>query len=132
MRPTLSELRVFGTRNGLLLSDNQHSVVRLPGKRPKSYLPYFVLPARQAMQQFRIAARNLGDFARWRLHMSDGMRLLFERFYACIARNEPPPFSDRDILLTVRIMDEVFAQLPAAPSAAAARPAAGAPDRVVG
>jgi predicted dehydrogenase len=113
MRPTLSEFRLFGTGNGLLLSDNQHSVVRLPGKRPKSYLPYFVLPARQASQYFRAATRNVRDFARWRLHMSDGMKTLIERFYGCISRNEPPPFPDRDILLTVQVMDEIFRQVSA-------------------
>ena len=132
VRPTLSELRLFGLANGLLLSDNQHTVARLPGKRPKSYLPYFLLPARQGWESLGAAARNARDFIRWRLHMSDGMRTLFERFYGCITRNDPPPFPDRDILLTVRIMDEIFAQLSAGAPAASEGPAAqGERDRVV-
>jgi len=132
MRPTLSEMRVFGTGNGLLLSDNQHVVVRLPGKRPKSYLPYFLLPARQASQYFGAAMRNVRDFSAWRLHMSDGMKALFERFYGCITRNEPPPFPDRDILLTVRVMDEIFTQLSAGALAGPSYPApAAGGDRVV-
>jgi hypothetical protein len=47
-----------------------------------------------------------GDF-----HMKSGMKFLIESFYRSIADNTPGPISYREILLTARIMDSIFAQL---------------------
>jgi hypothetical protein len=39
------------------------------------------------------------------------MKELIERFYISIRLNGPPPVPYREILLTARIMDEIFAQI---------------------
>jgi len=39
------------------------------------------------------------------------MKELIERFYNSIRRDGPPPIPYREIILTARIMDEIFAQI---------------------
>ena len=39
------------------------------------------------------------------------MKELIERFYDSIRSNGPPPIPYREIILTARIMDEIFAQI---------------------
>jgi hypothetical protein len=43
--------------------------------------------------------------------MKSGMKCLIESFYRAIAEDTPPPIPYREILLTARIMDTIFAQL---------------------
>jgi hypothetical protein len=43
--------------------------------------------------------------------MSAGMYHLIESFYRSITQDAPVPISYREILLTARIMDDIFAQL---------------------
>ena len=39
------------------------------------------------------------------------MKELIERFYDTIRSGAPPPIRHREIILTARIMDEIFAQI---------------------
>jgi hypothetical protein len=43
--------------------------------------------------------------------MKSGMKYLIESFYRSIIEDTPPPIPYREILLTARIMDAIFAQL---------------------
>jgi hypothetical protein len=43
--------------------------------------------------------------------MKAGMKHLIESFYGSIRGDGPEPISHREILLTARIMDQIFAQL---------------------
>jgi hypothetical protein len=45
------------------------------------------------------------------------MKELIDRFYTSIRQEGPPPLPYREILLTARIMDRIFAQIYAAPRA---------------
>ena len=111
MHPQISQLRVFGPANGLLIDDNHHVLIRMNGRKYRSYLE-MVLPALDLSRQFAAnAARNLFGFAAGHLDMNEGMRELIERFYRSVSHHEAPPIPYREILLTSRVMDSVFAQL---------------------
>jgi hypothetical protein len=43
--------------------------------------------------------------------MKSGMKYLIESFYRSIREDTPLPISYREILLTARIMDDIFAHL---------------------
>jgi hypothetical protein len=43
--------------------------------------------------------------------MKSGMKCLIESFYRSIIEDAPVPIPYREILLTARIMDDIFAQL---------------------
>jgi hypothetical protein len=54
---------------------------------------------------------NVVNFLRRRLYQDFGMKELIERFYNSIRLSDPLPIPYREIILTARIMDEIFAQI---------------------
>ncbi len=113
MRPALHQFRIYGPSNGLILDQDQETLIRLPGKKAKSYLETFVTPLSLAKQYSANVATNVRTFLKRDFQMKSGMKCLIERFYASIAENGDPPISYREIVLTARIMDAIFAQLTA-------------------
>ncbi len=112
MRPSLHELRLFGPKNGLFLDEDQQILIRLRGKRYKSYAEKFIPPVMLAGQYLGNLLRNGRLFLASDFHMDSGKKYLIESFYRSIIENTPVPIPYREILLTARIMDEIFEQLP--------------------
>jgi predicted dehydrogenase len=110
-KPALNRLRIYGPRNSLTVDILTGTLVRSPGAWYKSYLTYFIPPIRNASEHFRNACRNVTNFARRRLYQDFGMKELIERFYNSVRLGKPLPIPYREILLTARIMDEIFAQI---------------------
>ena len=111
LKPGLNRLRVYGPANSLMVDILAGTLVRSRGASYKSYLAYFVPPLNNAREYFRNARNNVGNFLRRRLYQDFGMKELIERFYASVRAGGPPPIPHREILLTARIMDEIFAQI---------------------
>jgi predicted dehydrogenase len=111
MRPRLHQLRVYGSKNGLILDHDQETLIKLRGIRYKSYVEKFVPPLDQARQHLGNVATNFRTFLAGDFHMKSGMKYLIENFYRSIEEDSPLPISYREILLTARIMDVIFAQL---------------------
>jgi predicted dehydrogenase len=111
MRPSLHTLRLYGEKNGLLADYDQELLIKLRGRRLKSFAEMFFPPlvyARQCVQNLRV---NLGLFLRNDFHLRAGMKYLIEAFYRSIESGTEPPIPYREILLTARIMDEIFRQI---------------------
>jgi predicted dehydrogenase len=111
MRPALHELRVYGPKNGLILDQSHEIVLRLRGKKLKSYAEYFIPPVIFARQYFGQLWENVKLFMARDFHVDSGMKYLVESFYRSIREGSPLPIPYREILLTARIMDDVFDQL---------------------
>lgn len=111
MRPSLHQFRIYGPKNGLILDQDQETLIRLQGARCKSYLEKFVAPLTFTKQYFGNVVTNVRTFARRDFHMKSGMKYLIESFYRSIEQDSLLPISYREIVLTARIMDDVFAQL---------------------
>jgi predicted dehydrogenase len=111
MRPSLHELRLFGSRNGLALDQDRETLIRLTGRRRKSYLEKFLPPLDLARQQLGNVATNARTFLARDFHMKSGMKYLIEAFYRSITHDAPLPIPYREIVLTARIMDAIFDQL---------------------
>ncbi|HEY1648202.1 MAG TPA: Gfo/Idh/MocA family oxidoreductase [Terracidiphilus sp.] len=111
MRPGLHGFRIFGPKNGLILDQDQETLVKLRGARYKSYAEKFVPPLAFAGQYLRNASANLRTFLRNDFHMKAGMKFLIESFYGSIIDGTPEPIPYREILLTARIMEKIFGQL---------------------
>jgi predicted dehydrogenase len=110
MRPSLHQFRLYGPANGLVLDDDEHSVIKLHGKRYKSYAQKFIPSIKGAAQQLANLKRNIKLFAKQDFHMKAGLKNLIEAFYRSIREDGPLPIPYRQILLTCKIMDEIFAQ----------------------
>jgi predicted dehydrogenase len=111
MRPTLHEFRIFGPKNGLLVDQDQETVIKLTGDKMKSYAEKFVPPVLLASQFVGNVKTNMRTFLKRDFQMKSGMKYLIEAFYKAIQHNSPVPIPYREILLTAKIMDQIFQQL---------------------
>jgi predicted dehydrogenase len=119
MRPSLHQFRVYGPRAGLLLDQDNETLIRLKGHKFKSYAEHFLSPAGLAKQYVENAARNMRAFLANDFHMKAGMKYLIEAFYRSVTDGVEVPIPYREIILTARIMDDIFCQLRGIPAAAA-------------
>lgn len=111
LKPGLNLLRLCGPANSLTVDHASGTLLRHVNRSYKSYLTFFVPPLKNAQQHFRNAGRNFLNFLRGELHQDSGMKELVERFYQSIRESAPPPIPYREILLTARLMDAIFAQI---------------------
>jgi predicted dehydrogenase len=111
MRPSLHQFRIYGPQNGLILDQDQETLIKLRGRRFKSYAENFIPPVIFAAQDLGNLATNLRTFMARNFHMKSGMKYLIESFYRSITDGAPVPIPYREILLTARIMDSIFDQL---------------------
>jgi predicted dehydrogenase len=111
MRPSLHSLRLFGPKNALIVDEQQQTVIKLRGKRYKSYLEQFIPPWNYAGQYVRNGTANMKRFIKSDLHISYGMKYLISLFYHSISYNTPVPIPYAEIMRTSRIMDEIVDQL---------------------
>jgi len=111
MRPSLHQFRIFGSKNGLVLDHDQETLTKLRGTRFTSYAEKFIPPAIHAKQYLGNLATNVRAFLARDFHMKSGMKFLIESFYRSIVEHTPVPIPYREILLTARIMDDIFVQL---------------------
>lgn len=111
LRPALHQFRIYGAKNGLILDQDQETLIKLRGKRFISYAEKFIPPVTMAGQYLGNLGTNLRSFLAGDFHMKAGMKYLIESFYRSIVEGAPAPIPYRQILLTAKIMDSIFAQL---------------------
>ena len=111
LRPTLHEFRIYGPKAALVLDQDQEILIKLRGARFKSYGEKFLPPVTLAAQHLGYAFTNLGTFLARDFHMKSGMKCLVESFYRSIVDGGPVPIPYREIVLTARIMEEIFDQI---------------------
>lgn len=111
MRPSLHQFRIYGPRNGLLVDQDNETLIRLRGARRKSYMEHFVSPLGLAKQYVENASLNVRAFLARDFHMKGGMNHLIESFYRSIREGAPLPIPYEEILRTCYIMDAIFEQV---------------------
>jgi predicted dehydrogenase len=111
MRPSLHQFRIYGAKNGLIVDQDEETLIQLRGARLKSYFEQFVPPVTIAGQHLGNVATNLRRFLVRDFHPQAGLKCLIESFYRSILDGAPVPIPYREILLTARIMDDIFSQL---------------------
>ena len=111
MRPSLHAFHIYGPKNGLVLDQDQETLVKLRGKRYTSYAEKFVPPLALSGQYVGNWMTNMRKFLGRDFHMKSGMKFLIEAFYHSIVAGTEPPIPHREIHLTARIMDDIFTQL---------------------
>jgi hypothetical protein len=111
MRPSLHQFRVYGVKNGLIMDQDHETLIKLRGARFPSYVEKFAPSAIFAKQYAGNIATNLRLFLARDFHFKSGMRFLIESFYRSIVAEAPAPIPHREIILTARIMDDIFAQI---------------------
>jgi len=107
----LNQLRIYGPSGSITADIIAGTVVRKENRAYKSYLTYFLPPLKDAREYLRNASVNVINFVRQRLHQDFGMKELIQRFYQSIQGETPVPVPYREIILTARLMDQIFAQI---------------------
>ena len=118
MKPSIHEFRIYGPKNGLILDQDHEILIKIRGEKFKSYADKFIPPAVLAKQCMENLIINARLFLRRDFHMDSGMEYLIRSFYRSILEKTPVPIPYREILLTARIMDSIFARLGASESLA--------------
>lgn len=111
MHPCLHEFRIYGSQNGLIIDQDKETLLKLRGTAFTSFAEKFVPPVLFASQLVGNLAVNLRTFVRRDFHMKSGMKYLIQSFYDSIVHDSPVPIPYRELLLTARIMDDIFEQL---------------------
>ncbi len=111
MKPAIHDLRIYGSKNGLILDNDHDILLKLRGNKYKSFADKFIPPAQFAKQHLKNLYANTRMFLRNDFHMDSGMKYLIEAFYKSVREDAPLPISYREILLTATIMDDIFEQL---------------------
>ncbi|HEX8949659.1 MAG TPA: Gfo/Idh/MocA family oxidoreductase [Dissulfurispiraceae bacterium] len=113
IRPVPHQFRLYGPKRSLIVDDDHQMVIKIDDAEYKSYLRYFVPPFGYAKQYLGNFRRNFGKFLKNDFHLPNdaALKALIESFYASITDNAPLPLSYREILLTSKIMDDIFAQI---------------------
>jgi predicted dehydrogenase len=112
MRPALHQLCIYGPKNGLVLDEDHQTVIRVRGKRFKSYVEKFVSPMITATECMRNSFHNMRLFLARDFQLDAGKKFLIEAFYGSIVnRATSVPIPYRQIVLTSRIMDSIFEQV---------------------
>jgi predicted dehydrogenase len=113
MRPTMHLFRAYGPKNGLILDQDHEILLKVSGDRFKSYLDKFMPPVIFAKQHIGNLLTNTSAFLSRDFHMKSGMKYLINAFYRSILDGTDVPIAYREIILTARIMDNIFDQLAA-------------------
>jgi len=111
MFPRIQQFRIYGTRNSLMLDDIHQTLITVNNTSYKYYLNHFIPPFLYARQYAANAWSNIGQFLRRDFHFESGRKHLIEAFYRSVSEDSPLPLSYREILMTSRIMDDIFSQL---------------------
>jgi len=111
--PTLNQFRLYGPKNSLIVDDDHQILIKISTNDYKSYLRYFVPPLGYAKQYVENFGRNLKKFVMKDFHLPNdaALKRLIEIFYHSVLNNSPLPLSYREILLTSKIMDDIFMQI---------------------
>lgn len=111
MRPFLQQFRIYGNKNGLIIDENHQTVIKIKDKQYKSYLNQFLPPLDFSKEYFNNSCSSIAKFLKRNFHPNIGMKFLIESFYKSIQNEGPLPFSYGEILLTTKIMDQIFEQV---------------------
>lgn len=111
--PALHQFRLYGPKNSLIVDDDHQILIKVRNSGYKSYARYFVPPFGYAKQYIDNFGVNFSKFIKRDFHLpfDAGLKTLIAAFYSSVQDDAPLPITYREIILTSRIMDAIFAQL---------------------
>jgi predicted dehydrogenase len=108
--PPMKQFRIHGPKNSIIV-DHEHQTVLKISKNYKYYLNHFIPPLVEAKQNIENSMSNMRKFLTRDFYFESGRRFLIQSFYESVVQNKAVPIPYREILLTAKIMDDIFAQI---------------------
>ncbi len=111
--PPPHQFRLYGQKNSLIVDDDHQILIKIDNTDYKSYLRYFIPPLAYSKQYIGNFTRNFNKFLKKDFHLPNdaALKTLIESFYHSISNNSALPLTYREILLTTKIMDDIFTQI---------------------
>lgn len=111
IEPPLRQFLIFGPKNSLLLDQDHHALIKIPGKTYKSYLEK-TIPLHNFAHQYRHnMLHNIKLFLKREFQLKRGLYNLIDLFYQSITKDLPPPIPYKQILLCSRTTDDIISQI---------------------
>lgn len=111
IRPPVRQFAIYGNKNGLVLDQDHHALIKISGSTYKSYLEK-LLPLNNLAHQYRKnLVANIKLFMKKRFHMKRGLYNLVNNFYRSIETNSSPPIPYEQILLSCILIDSIISQI---------------------
>jgi predicted dehydrogenase len=107
-----NQICLYGKKASLIADSTNRTLIPVRQVGYKSYLRFFLAPRIYAANYRRNSWRNIWQFLRKDFHMDYSMKMLIQSFYRSIENATAVPIPYREILVTARIMDEIFRQIP--------------------
>jgi predicted dehydrogenase len=113
INPAPHQFRLYGHKNSLIVDDDHQILIKIDNREYKSYLRYFIPPFGYAKQYIDNFGTNFKKFIMKDFHLPNdaALKYLIQSFYKSITNNTPLPLSYKEILLTSKIMDDIFEQI---------------------
>jgi predicted dehydrogenase len=109
VRPTQLSLAVYGTERAAFVSLDARTLRVVEGSAMPGPFQKVDWARRDAIAAGKELLRRAGDLLAARLHYFEGMKELFEAFYAATRGAAAPPIPLSDARLTAEVMDRIFA-----------------------
>ncbi|MDL1984833.1 MAG: Gfo/Idh/MocA family oxidoreductase [Deltaproteobacteria bacterium] len=110
IRPIIKQFRIFGPKKSLIM-DHEHQTVIEFTSNYKYYLNHFIPPLIDAKQHLGNFINNIVKFMKREHYYEAGRKYLIECFYRSVADNTPVPIPYKQIVLTHKIIDDIFNQI---------------------
>ena len=104
--PEVHQFRIYGPKNSIIVDDLRQTVT-IAADNYKSYLNHFIPPLLDAKQQATNSLKNVKRFLKREAYL-EGRRYLIEKFYKSVTNGDAVPIPYKEIVLTSRIMDNIF------------------------
>lgn len=108
--PPIKQFRIYGPANSLVV-DHEHQTLVSATENYRYYLNHFIPPFIDGQKCFANGFRNIWKFLRNDFYYESGRRYLIESFYKSVTGEGPPPIRPEEIVLTAKIVDEIFRQI---------------------
>jgi len=112
-----NQICLHGPKASITADSTNRMFVPIRSTGYKSYLRFFLTPLVFAKAYRQNSWYNIKRFLKKDFHMDCSMKLLIQEFYRSIESGGLVPIPYREILVTARIMDAIFAQIPKPESA---------------
>lgn len=111
MRPALRLFALFGTKNGLLIDQDHHALIKIKGGGYLSYADKIIPLNSYARQYRKNMFKNIRLFLKRQFQMKRGLYNLVNSFYNSIINDGPPPIPYEQIILCSNIIDSIINQI---------------------
>lgn len=111
IRPPIRQFAIYGNKNGLILDQDHHALIKIQGSTYKSYLEKTLPLNNLARQYMKNMFNNVKLFMKRQFQMKRGLFNLISSYYKSVENNLPPPIPYDQILMNSKIIDEIIYQV---------------------